>query len=73
MPAADHPLLVSVELTDPVVRRTVGVIRRRGRSLSPAAQQLHAFLMELQVPPQGLGSFAADPGAAAVSRAMQTR
>jgi hypothetical protein len=26
----------------------VGVIRRKGRSLSPAAQQLHAFLMEME-------------------------
>src|SRR6478752_3057899 len=40
MPASDHPLLVSVPLVDPVVTRKVGLIRRRGRSLSPAAQQL---------------------------------
>jgi DNA-binding transcriptional LysR family regulator len=73
MPAADHPLLVSVELTDPVVRRTMGVIRRRGRSLSPAAQQLHAFLMEWQAPPQGLGSLAAGTGGITVSRARHTR
>lgn len=55
MPAADHPLLVSIALTDPVVRRTMGVIRRRGRSLSPAAEQLHAFLMELQSQPEDRG------------------
>lgn len=48
MPDEDHPLLVSVSLSDPVVKRTVGVIRRKGRSLSPAAQQLHAFLMEME-------------------------
>jgi DNA-binding transcriptional LysR family regulator len=48
MPGEDHPLLVSIPLTDPVVKRTVGVIRRKGRSLSPAAQQLHAFLLEMQ-------------------------
>jgi DNA-binding transcriptional LysR family regulator len=48
MPDEDHPLLVSVPLCDPVVKRTVGVIRRKGRSLSPAAQQLHAFLMEME-------------------------
>ncbi len=41
MPAADHPLLVSVPLVEPVVTRKVGLIRRRGRSLSPAAQQLY--------------------------------
>jgi DNA-binding transcriptional LysR family regulator len=41
MPARDHPLLVSVPLVDPVVTRVVGLIRRRGRSLSPAARQLY--------------------------------
>jgi hypothetical protein len=39
-PGPDHPLLVSVPLVDPGVTRKVGLIRRRGRSLSPAAQQL---------------------------------
>lgn len=41
MPGPDHPLLVSLPLVDPVVTRKVGLIRRRGRSLSPAAQQLY--------------------------------
>jgi DNA-binding transcriptional LysR family regulator len=41
MPASDHPLLVSVPLVDPVVTRKVGLIKRRARSLSPAAQQLY--------------------------------
>jgi len=41
MPASDHPLLVSVALVDPVVTRKVGLIKRRARSLSPAAQQLY--------------------------------
>ena len=43
MPAADHPLLVSVPLVDPVVTRKVGLIRRKGRTLSPAALQLYGF------------------------------
>ena len=43
MPAAGHPLLVGVPLIDPVVTRRVGLIRRQGRSLSPAAQQLYEF------------------------------
>jgi DNA-binding transcriptional LysR family regulator len=43
MPGADHPLLVSVPLFDPVVTRKVGLIRRKGRSLSPAAQRLYEF------------------------------
>lgn len=41
MPGPDHPLLVSLALVDPVVTRKVGLIRRRGRALSPAAQQLY--------------------------------
>jgi DNA-binding transcriptional LysR family regulator len=45
MPAADHPLLVSVPLVGPVVTRRVGLIRRKGRPLSPSAQQLYDFLL----------------------------
>ena len=51
MPAADHPLLVSVPLDEPVVTRQVGLIRRRGRSLSPSAQQLYDFLLEMKPVP----------------------
>lgn len=48
MPGPDHPLLVSLPLVDPVVTRKVGLIRRRGRSLSPAAQQLYDLFSELK-------------------------
>jgi DNA-binding transcriptional LysR family regulator len=48
MPAADHPLLASVPLVEPVVTRKVGLIRRKGRTLSPAAQQLYAFFAEMK-------------------------
>ena len=48
MPDADHPLLVSVPLYDPVITRKVGLIRRKGRTLSPAAQQLYAFFSEMK-------------------------
>jgi DNA-binding transcriptional LysR family regulator len=48
MPGPDHPLLVSVPLVDPVVTRKVGLIRRRGRSLSPAAQQLYDLFGEVK-------------------------
>ncbi|MBW8844251.1 MAG: hypothetical protein JF607_04680 [Burkholderiales bacterium] len=41
MPGKDHPLLVSIPLNDPVVTRQVGLIRRKSRTLSPAAQQLY--------------------------------
>jgi DNA-binding transcriptional LysR family regulator len=52
MPASDHPLLVSVPLVDPVVTRKVGLIRRRGRSLSPAAQQLYDLFSEVKGRPR---------------------
>ncbi|MFK3796407.1 MULTISPECIES: LysR family transcriptional regulator [unclassified Pseudomonas] len=44
MPDDDHPILVSVPLVDPVVSRSVGLIRRRGRVLSAAAQQLYEMI-----------------------------
>ena len=48
MPGKDHPILVSVPLVDPVVSRTVGLIRRRGRTLSPAAQQLYDLFAQVK-------------------------
>jgi DNA-binding transcriptional LysR family regulator len=46
MPAADHPTLVSVPLTDPQVTRTLGLVYRRGASLSPAAEKFVSILLE---------------------------
>ncbi len=51
MPGKDHPLLVSVPLVDPVVTRHVGLIRRKGRSLSPAAQQLYELFAQTKSGP----------------------
>ena len=48
MPGPRHPLLVSVPLVDPVITRKVGLIRRKGRALAPAAQQLYDLLLELK-------------------------
>lgn len=48
MPGADHPLLVSVPLSDPGITRKIGLIRRKGRALSPAAQQLYEFFAEMK-------------------------
>ncbi|ODV10276.1 MAG: LysR family transcriptional regulator [Rubrivivax sp. SCN 70-15] len=48
MPGADHPLLVGVPLVEPVVTRKLGLIHRRGRSLSRAAQQLYALCIEMR-------------------------
>ena len=47
MPAADHPLLVSVPLIDPVIKRKMGLIKRRSSVLTPAAQQLYNLCAEM--------------------------
>jgi DNA-binding transcriptional LysR family regulator len=66
MPAADHPLLVSVPLVEPVVTRKVGLIQRRGRSLSPAAQQLYDLFAGMKG--QRSGATRRDPRAAPAAR-----
>lgn len=48
MPGPDHPLLVSVPLQEPVVKRSVGLIKRRSTVLTPAAEQLYNLCTELQ-------------------------
>jgi DNA-binding transcriptional LysR family regulator len=50
MPGKDHPLLVSVPLDNPVVTRRVGLIRRRGRTLAPAAQHLYGYFEQMAQP-----------------------
>jgi DNA-binding transcriptional LysR family regulator len=45
MPDHSHATLASVPLIEPTVTRTLGLIRRRGRSLAPAAQALHDLLL----------------------------
>lgn len=52
MPGAGHPTLVSVPLVGPVVTRHMGLIRRRGRSLSPAAQQLFDLFTAVRPAPR---------------------
>jgi DNA-binding transcriptional LysR family regulator len=44
MPMGKHPTLISIPLVDPSVERTVGLIRRRGRELSPSARQLYQMI-----------------------------
>ncbi len=44
MSGPDHPTLVSIPIVEPKVTRTLGLIRRRGRSLSPAAQELYSLV-----------------------------
>ena len=44
MPRKGHAALVSVPIVEPAVTRTVGLIKRRARSLSPAAEHLYGML-----------------------------
>jgi len=46
MPKSDHPILCSVQLIEPQIRRVVGLIRRRGRQLDPLAQSLAELFLE---------------------------
>lgn len=48
MPTGHHPLLVSVPLVAPEVRRKLGLIQRRGRNLAPAAQALYDLCLAEQ-------------------------
>jgi DNA-binding transcriptional LysR family regulator len=48
MPPKNSALLVSVPLVKPLVSRTVGLIRRVGRALPPAAQQLFDQILALK-------------------------
>lgn len=46
MPIDAHPVLVSIELVDPPLSRTLGLVRRRGRPLSPAALRFYEMLLD---------------------------
>lgn len=48
MPAKDHPLLVSVPLVEPTVKRMVGLIKRRSSVLTPAAQHLYDMCADMR-------------------------
>jgi DNA-binding transcriptional LysR family regulator len=55
MPGRDHPILTSVPLVGPVVKRRVGIVRRRGRSLTPAAEAFHRMIVEMRRGPAAAG------------------
>jgi len=44
-PQGEHPIIVTRPIGSPQVSRTIGVVRRRGRQLSPAAQRFFDILM----------------------------
>jgi DNA-binding transcriptional LysR family regulator len=46
MPSKDHAVLASVPLINPVVSRRIGLIKRKGRSFSPAAERLYELLLD---------------------------
>jgi DNA-binding transcriptional LysR family regulator len=46
MPQGEHATLTMVELVEPTIDRTVGLIRRRGREMPPAARQLYQMIEE---------------------------
>ncbi len=54
MPNHDHPILASIPLVEPSITRSIGLITRRGRSLSPAARHLYTFLAESKSPPRSM-------------------
>lgn len=47
MPVNAHPVLVSVPLVEPEVIRNVGLLKRRGRTLTPAALELERLVREM--------------------------
>ncbi|MNU04861.1 hypothetical protein D3C72_2494520 [compost metagenome] len=46
MPGSDHSVLTHLPLTEPVVKRTVGLIRRSGRMQSYLAAELEKLITE---------------------------
>lgn len=45
VPGGHQASLVSVSLVEPEIFRTIGITRRRGRPLTPAAQAFHDILV----------------------------
>jgi DNA-binding transcriptional LysR family regulator len=44
-PQHEHPLIATVQLENPVVSRTIGIVERRGAPLSPAAMRFRDLLV----------------------------
>ena len=52
-PAAGHPIIHTVRVVEPEVSRTIGIVRRRGATLSPHASQFLKMLLEAWRSPAG--------------------
>lgn len=51
MPSGEHATLTTVALAAPTVERTVGLISRRGRALSPSARKLYQLIEQAWTAP----------------------
>lgn len=49
MPGSHHPILTRVQLTDPLVQREVGLLKRAGRTLSHVACELENLIIEMHL------------------------
>lgn len=47
LPMTPHPILASIALVEPQVRRKMGLLKRRGRTLTPAALEMERLIREL--------------------------
>lgn len=47
MPQTPHPTLLGIPLVEPVIRRTLGIIRRKDAVLSPPAERFFNLLLKL--------------------------
>jgi DNA-binding transcriptional LysR family regulator len=47
MPVGAHPILAQVALVEPAVTRQMGVLKRRGRTLTPAALEFERLIRQL--------------------------
>lgn len=46
LPSEEHPTIAIIPLVDPVVTRTVGLVRRIGATLSPSAERFYTLMTE---------------------------
>nr|WP_205299937.1 LysR family transcriptional regulator [Pantoea sp. Tr-811] len=47
LPMTPHPILASIALVEPQVTRKMGLLKRRGRTLTPAALEMERLIREL--------------------------